>query len=80
MPKSRRTDSSILLSEPYWSILSADFLHEEALYFPGLSCKKKIIITTPIAPAIKEPTKPACHPSQPTTDPTNIKDKNSPKL
>ena len=42
--------------------------------------KKKIIITTPIAPAIKEPTKPACHPSQPTTDPTNIKDKNSPKL
>ena len=46
----------------------------------GLSCKKKIIITTPIAPAIKEPTKPACHPSQPTTDPTNIKDKNSPKL
>ena len=38
------------------------------------------ITTTPITPAINEPTKPACHPSQPTTEPTKMNEKNSPKL
>ena len=46
----------------------------------GVSWRKRIITTTPAAPAKEAPTNPHYQPKKPTTAPTNIKERNSPKL
>ena len=46
----------------------------------GVSCSISRITTTPMAPAIAEPKKPACQPAKVTIEPTNRNEKNSPRL